>query len=138
MYYLLRQKIILAFLPGEEINDMNRELTAAIIWEQHSEKLQTFICNKVNHDDSCYDILHDVFLKITEKEERIKWIEKQASYVIKMAQNSIVDYYRAQKKNSSCCNTNELITSETKSEYQLADCCLQSFIKHCHENTLRH
>lgn len=112
----------------KDIDKMYKELTAIQIWEQHSERLQTFICNKLNHDDSCNDILHDVFLKIIEKEERIKWIEKPASYVIKMAQNSIIDYYRTRKKNTSCCNTSEPITLETKSEYQLADCCLQSFI----------
>ena len=36
--------------------------------------------------------------KITEKEERIKWIEQPASYVIKMAQNAVINYYRLQKQ----------------------------------------
>ena len=35
------------------------------IWEQHGDKLKTFICNKVNGDASCEDILHDVFVKIS-------------------------------------------------------------------------
>ncbi len=47
--------------------------TSNQIWEEHSDKLKSFICSKVNGDDNCHDILHDVFLKI--KEKRIKWIE---------------------------------------------------------------
>ena len=62
------------------------------IWEEHGDKLKAFICSKVNGEDHCRDILHDVFLKITEKEDRIKLVENPASYVIKMAQNSIFDY----------------------------------------------
>lgn len=43
--------------------------TSSQIWEEHNEKIKAFICSKVNGDDNCQDILHDVFLKITEKEE---------------------------------------------------------------------
>lgn len=108
---------------------MNASINAIEIWERHSAQLKTFICGKLNHDDSCHDILHDVFLKITEKGERIKWAEKPASYVIKMAQNCIIDYYRKERKNSSCCNIDESNADETTSEYELADCCLSSFIQ---------
>ena len=61
--------------------------TSYQIWEQHKDKLEAFICGKVNGDDNCHDILHDLFLKIKEKEERIKLLVQPASYVIKMAQN---------------------------------------------------
>jgi len=102
--------------------------TSIQIWEEHSEKLKAFICSKVSGEDHCYDILHDVFLKITEKEERIKLVEKPASYVIKMAQNSIADYYRTRKKSIQI-QQEENIVIETLTDIQLADCCLLSFIK---------
>ena len=72
--------------------------TSNKIWQEHSDRLKTFICSKVNGDESCQDILHDVFLKIIENEERIKWVERPAAYVIKMAQNAVIDYYRLKKK----------------------------------------
>lgn len=105
--------------------------TAFKIWEEQSAKLKTFICNKVNHDENlCQDILHDVFLKIKENEERIKWIEQPASYVIKMAQNAVVDFYRAQKKSTTeLKDENHINADEPLSNIQLADCCLMSFIK---------
>ncbi|AEW00361.1 hypothetical protein A4D02_23835 [Niastella koreensis] len=99
------------------------------IWDQHREKLKAFICNKVNGDDSCEDILHDVFVKISENEERIKWLEKPASYVIKMAQNAVIDHYRLKKKTPQLSETVCTSEEEQQSAIRLADCCLLSFIK---------
>jgi RNA polymerase sigma-70 factor (ECF subfamily) len=99
------------------------------IWEQHSDKLKSFICSKVNGDDNCQDILHDVFLKISENEERIKWVEQPASYVIKMAQNAVVDYYRLKKKTAQLPGIDCINEEQQQSVIKLADCCLLSFIK---------
>lgn len=98
------------------------------IWEEHSGKLKAFICQKVNHDDQCHDILHDVFIKITENAERIKWSEKPASYVIKMAQNAVIDHYRSMKKNVSEEIVDCTAEKDQKPAQQLADCCLLPFI----------
>lgn len=108
---------------------MNTYLSIAEIWEKHSAKLKAFICNKVNGDDSCYDILHDVFLKISEKEESIKWIEKPFSYVTRVAQNAVIDYYRSQKKAMQPLAADYDPPEEQLSEIQLADCCLLPYIK---------
>jgi RNA polymerase sigma-70 factor, ECF subfamily len=101
----------------------------AQIWEQHSDKLKSFICNKVNGDDSCHDILQDVFLKISENAERIKWVEQPASYVIKMAQNAVIDYYRLKRKTAQLPETDSSDEEGQQSDIKLADCCLLSFIK---------
>ncbi|OQP66339.1 hypothetical protein A3860_12610 [Niastella vici] len=103
--------------------------TSNKIWQEHEEKLKAFICSKVSGDDSCQDILHDVFLKITENEERIKWVEQPASYVIKMAQNAVIDYYRLQKKTPKSLEADYTQAEEQQSAYRLADCCLLFFIK---------
>jgi len=103
--------------------------TSNEIWQQHSDKLKAFICSKVNGDDSCHDILHDVFLKITENKERIKWVEQPASYVIKMAQNAVIDHYRLKKKTTELPEVDYPNEEEQYSAIKLADCCLLSFIK---------
>ena len=108
---------------------MNTSSLSAQLWQKQSEKLKTFICRKVNGEDVCHDILHDVFLKLINNEDRISVIEQPASYIIKMAQNTIIDYYRSKKKIISQSQNEETITIETLSDIQLADCCLLSFIK---------
>jgi RNA polymerase sigma-70 factor (ECF subfamily) len=108
---------------------MNTSSISAQIWQKHSEMLKTFICGKVNGEDRCHDILHNVFLKLTNNEDRIKVIAQPASYIIKIAQNAIIDYYRSQKKILSQLQKGETIPIETLPDIQLADCCLLSFIK---------
>lgn len=101
--------------------------TSTLIWQQHGKKIEAFICSKVNSEADCQDILHDVFLKITDNQERIRWAEQPASYVIKMAQNAVIDYYRSQRKVQK--SAIEEITTETAdAEIRLADCCLSTFI----------
>lgn len=34
------------------------------IWEQFNKELKNFICQKVNHEDHCNDILQELYLKI--------------------------------------------------------------------------
>ncbi|MEO6721014.1 MAG: sigma-70 family RNA polymerase sigma factor [Ferruginibacter sp.] len=108
---------------------MNANNTSTRIWEKHGEKLKSFICSKVEGNDDCHDILHDVFLKIKEKEDRIKLIERPASYVIKMAQNAVIDYYRLQKNVPQTLQNDDVEADHQASEIQLADCCLLPFIK---------
>ena len=76
---------------------MNTEPLHITIWQQNHERIKQFICGKVNGDDRCNDILHDLFLKINDKQEKIALVEKPASYIIKMAQNAVVDFYRTKK-----------------------------------------
>lgn len=77
---------------------MGTSTTPTQIWEEHGDNLKAFICKKVDGGDHCHDILHDVFLKINDNKERLKWVEQPASYVIKMAQNAVMDYFRSQRK----------------------------------------
>ena len=108
---------------------MNNSITPAEIWRQHCENLEEFICSKVNGEDQCHDILHDLFLKIFENEEKIKLVEKPGSYIIKMAQNLVIDYYRAQAKLRPQHHIQNEATPEFNTGIQLADCCLRAFIK---------
>lgn len=97
------------------------------LWAEHGEKIEAFICSKVGGEDPCQDILHDVFLKIRDNQERIQWMERPASYVIKMAQNAIVDYYRNRKQSNPI--QMESTVETTDAEIRLADCCLMAFIQ---------
>jgi RNA polymerase sigma-70 factor, ECF subfamily len=81
---------------------MNANKEILKIWHDNSVRIKQFICYKVNDDDCCNDILHDLFLKITNKREKIVLLEKPASYIIKMAQNAVIDFYKDQKRIQAC------------------------------------
>ncbi|WP_121356457.1 sigma-70 family RNA polymerase sigma factor [Flavisolibacter nicotianae] len=104
-------------------------LTASL-WKEHSEKLKQFICHKVNDDDCCNDILHDLFFKIRDKEEKIALLEKPASYIIKMAQNAVIDYYRSQKEEpTEICEYGPLAGSQEFSSTELYNITLLPYIE---------
>lgn len=101
----------------------------ATLWNEHSEKLKQFICHKVNDDDCCNDILHDLFFKIRDKEEKIALLEKPASYIIKMAQNAVIDYYRSQKEEpTGICECSPLEDSHEFSQTELYNITLLPYI----------
>ncbi len=82
---------------GNIFNSMIKESYLSVYWKQNQDKLKDFICKKVNGMDHCNDILHDLFFKIRANEEKIALLEKPSSYIIKMAQNAVIDYYRQQQ-----------------------------------------
>ena len=98
-------------------------LTAAL-WKEHSDKLKQFICHKVNDNDCCNDILHDLFFKIRDKEEKIALLEKPASYIIKMAQNAVIDYYRS----TEICECSPLEGRQDFSHSELYNIALMPYI----------
>ncbi|HEY9261544.1 RNA polymerase sigma factor SigZ, partial [Chitinophaga sp.] len=97
-----------------------------IIWEQFNAELKKFICQKVKHDDHCYDILQEVFLKIYININKIQKAEHIRAYLFRIANNAVIDYYRLTRKNCfltaySCLGQEPEVTS-LKEEYRLSDC----------------
>lgn len=100
------------------------------IWDENHDRLKQFICYKVKGDDACNDILHDLFLKISDKREKIALLEKPASYIIKMAQNAIIDFYRAKKKlPTEVCECISQVRTEQFSSSEQYDIALLPFIQ---------
>jgi RNA polymerase sigma-70 factor, ECF subfamily len=100
------------------------------IWQENNVKIKQFICYKVNDDDCCNDILHDLFLKITDNSEKIALIEKPASYIIKMAQNAVIDFYKTQKKKGvQNCDCSQLEERQGFSDQELYNISLMPFIQ---------
>ena len=64
------------------------------IWQENHRQVKQFICIKMKGDDACHDILQNLFLKIVDKQDKLSLAGKPASYLIKMAQNSVIDHYR--------------------------------------------
>ena len=107
--------------------------TAIAIWDQFNSSLKTLICQKLNHDDYCDDILQDLYLKIFVNIGKVKSADNIRAYVFQMAHNAVTDHYRKRNKHPKL-EGDDLIASqadekEEKSEYRLADCCLRPMIE---------
>ena len=67
------------------------------IWTELNTDLERYICNKVNHQDHCNDILQEVYLKLVDNVEKIKNVENVKGYLIRISSNTIADHYRSSK-----------------------------------------
>lgn len=99
------------------------------IWENFDKQLRVLICNKMNNNDECLDVLQDVYLKIIKNIDKIGAIENIPSYLNRLASNAVVDYYRQRSKKPvlSKDNINELVIIDEVNieDEQLKNCCLQ-------------
>lgn len=97
------------------------------IWNNFSEDLLQFINSKTNNKDASKDILQDVFVKVHTNLDKLRNQDKVSSWVYQITRNSIIDYFRKGKLNTSI--------SELDIEDKLPDesldfsSCLNSFIK---------
>lgn len=110
-------------------------MDAATIHQQFNEQISGFICHKVKHEDHCNDILQEVYIKIMMNLNKIEKVENIRSYLLKIADNTITDYYRAKSSCGACCEAegeeqkvSPANINDDKS-LQLADCCLLPFIE---------
>ena len=68
------------------------------IWENFDKQLRGLICTKMNNHDECLDVLQEVYLKIIKNIDRINNIENVPSYLNRLANNAVTDYYRQLNK----------------------------------------
>lgn len=114
---------------GDKFKPKNAITMTEELWEKYHTKLKMFICEKVQHDDCCHDILHDLFLKIRDNEEKIVLLQRPISYMIKMAQNAVIDYYRSQKaRKTEWCDCNYTEISQELPDGQFYSISILSFI----------
>src|SRR4051812_14963402 len=97
---------------------MNAQGEIVKIWQENSVRIKQFICYKVDDDDCCNDILHDLFLKINDNSEKIALVEKPTSYIIKMTQNAVIDFYK-KKKMTPVCDCSQLESKQEFSDMEL-------------------
>jgi RNA polymerase sigma-70 factor (ECF subfamily) len=74
--------------------------SAQQIWNELNYDLEKYICSKVNHEDHCNDILHDVYLKLVANVEKVATVDNVKGYLVRIASNTIADHYRTLRNDS--------------------------------------
>jgi DNA-directed RNA polymerase specialized sigma24 family protein len=69
---------------NKDFDHMNNEANA--IWNNFDKELHQFICNKVNHNDECHDILQNVYLKVLNNIGRIQQVNNIITVHLKQAE----------------------------------------------------
>ncbi len=98
------------------------------IWKDFNGELLRFIKVRVNDVSVAEDILQDVFVKIHKNITSIAKEEKITSWVYQITRNTIIDYYRKKKLDTTHLDFEILNTSETEEEEVRFTACLRPFI----------
>jgi len=82
------------------INAMDTSLET--LWNQFHVRLCQFICSRIPDGEessaTAEDILQDVFIRIHERLDTVREMEKLESWMYQIARNCISDYYRARRR----------------------------------------
>lgn len=88
--------------PLENRFNMNQTLENTLtfneIWLKFSHPVKDFIRNKTHNADITDDILQEVFIKIHQNLPLLRNEERVAGWVFQIARNTVLNYFRFQKK----------------------------------------
>ena len=81
----------------ENNNSVQENTVLEQIWSEFGPKLCDHICNRTGQQDECHDILQEVFIKMFRNIDKIQKADNILSYILTIANNSIIDHYRANR-----------------------------------------
>jgi RNA polymerase sigma-70 factor, ECF subfamily len=64
------------------------------MWSDFGQQLADHICHKTDHQDYCHDILQEVYIKMVRYIDKIEKADNILPYILTLANNTIIDYYR--------------------------------------------
>ncbi|MGL4369879.1 MAG: RNA polymerase sigma factor SigZ [Spirochaetota bacterium] len=108
----------------------NAEATSRL-WKSFSNDLLHFIQKRVSTPEDAEDILHDVYIKIHTGYHTIKSHERIHAWIYRITRNTIIDYYRKNKRVTVDIDTMQdlLETDLTFEENEDLLKCLKPFIE---------
>jgi RNA polymerase sigma-70 factor, ECF subfamily len=77
---------------------LENTITFNEIWLKFSHPVKDFIRNQTHNADVTDDILQEVFIKIHQNLHLLKDEERVAGWVFQIARNTVLNYFRTQKK----------------------------------------
>jgi RNA polymerase sigma-70 factor, ECF subfamily len=93
-------------------NSLNT-ITFNEIWLKFSHPVKDFIRHQTHNSDITDDLLQEVFIKIHQNLHLLREEEKVAGWVFQIARNTVLNYFRSQKRNLE---NKELFVTENDSE----------------------
>ena len=93
-------------------------------WLAYQRKLLSFIRSKVETTEDAEDILNDVFARLTKTANENAIADNVSSWLYRVTNNRIVDYYRAKKRFEQLPESLSETSEDTNTIKQLSKCLL--------------
>lgn len=100
-----------------------------LIWKEFNVQLLGFIKSRINNEELAKDLLQEIFIKIHQKIDTIQNKQKITSWIYQITRNSIIDYYRKKKEDTTQLSLNINLPEEIEPVNSDFTKCLEPFIK---------
>jgi len=99
------------------------EISTEQIWAYYQSRLRAFLISRISNPDDTEDLLQDILLKVHRNLSSLKSNDRLKPWLFQIAQNTIVDFYRAKQKNSTI-HPDDLwwVNNEPNVEHELEQC----------------
>ncbi|MCG7497407.1 RNA polymerase sigma factor SigZ [Vibrio sp. Of7-15] len=104
-------------------------MTIEQIWQEYQTALKAFLHSKISNPDDVDDLLQDVLIKTFNNLSTIKDTQSIKAWLFQVANNGIIDFYRAQGKLPTQESDFNTVFDESESSVQISLAqCIEPFI----------
>ncbi len=90
------------------------------LWQQYKDPLQQFMRSRVKNSADVDDLLQEIFIKTYQHLNTVKEPEKLRSWLFQITRNTLIDYYRKSRVETSRQNMvkDTMLTDEQPEQYE--------------------
>lgn len=104
-------------------------MTSQQIWDLFHASLTKFVQRRVADPDAVEDVVQDIFLKIHTRMHTLRTIDSLPSWVYRIAQNAVIDYYRQQRPHDALPVDLEVEHEERDEVQQVLSSCASALLQ---------
>ena len=98
------------------------------VWNEFSGQIRSYLLGKVNRKDDADDLLQDIFIKIHNNLGELKDEKKLAPWIHQIVRNSLTDYYRKKRLDTSEYNEDAITSDIDETDDEIFSACVANCI----------
>jgi len=98
------------------------------VWQDYQQALKSFLHTKIENKADIDDLMQEIFIKTYQNLHLVKDISKVKSWLFQVANNTIIDFYRARAKQQNQTETSQILAETEQVKHDLMN-CLAPFIQ---------
>ena len=108
---------------------MSNSQNTDVVWNEFSGQIRGYLLKKVKQADDADDLLQEIFIKIHSKLGDLKDEKKLAPWIYQTVRNSLTDYYRKNRLETSEFDEESTITDSDDPPDDIYSACVSGCLK---------
>lgn len=99
------------------------------VWNEFSGQIRGYLLKKVRVEDDADDLLQEIFIKIHSNLDKLQDEQKLAPWIYQIVRNSLTDYYRKKRLETSELNEENTASLEIETTDDIYSACVSGCLK---------